>query len=389
MIEEHKNSRIYELDALRAFGFLFVVAQHVFGGFAHRPEIDTGQALILSLIYVIAKPAVPIFMVLLGLNLFLYSKYKKPDFKEFYKKKIKKLFIPYIIWSVMIIILDGEYEKFNHIIGNIITGNTQYHLWYMGMLMRVILFFPLIWVFFNDMYARSKLTRRVLFALFVVAFWAINNSNDAITVSVTNFIFDHPSKLQERFIGISPILWSLYLVIGVKIAYEYDEFIALIDKLKWYVIGVYPLLLAYNYYDEVKSRIGVQESDLVKDVIGYSHSALKVAFMVISILVFYIVSSYVYSSLPKAYKALQHISNYSYAGYLVHAYLLQVAAAPIIRYGMPCSIPLDIAIYVVTILLSIELIHIISYLPYSHLLTGSKRVILSLPGMILTKPIIK
>ncbi|HBP63459.1 MAG TPA: hypothetical protein DD730_04130 [Desulfosporosinus sp.] len=89
LIEEHKNSRIYELDALRAFGFLFVVAQHVFGGFAHRPEIDTGQALILSLIYVIAKPAVPIFMVLLGLNLFLYSKYKKPDFKEFYKKKIK------------------------------------------------------------------------------------------------------------------------------------------------------------------------------------------------------------------------------------------------------------------------------------------------------------
>ena len=377
MIKEDNSSRIYELDALRAFAFLFVVAQHLFGGFAWRDGVDPVQSFVLSFLFVIAKPAVSIFIVLVGINLFLYSKHKRPDFKEFYKKKVKRLFIPYIIWCVFLIILSGNYGKLTNILGILVTGSGDYHLWYMGMLIRVILFFPLIWFVFNYVYSRGKLTRNILFAMFVVAFWAVSKNKDVITQSFIDFIFNHPSNLQAIFVQISPVFWSLYFVIGVKIAYEYADFKAFIDKTKWYWLVAYPFLLAYNYYDEIKSKIGIQESDLVQIVISYSHTILSIAFMVISILVFYIASSYIYSNLPKAYAVLRHISRYSYAGYLVHAYILAIAVAPIAYFGMPYSLPLDIAIYLAAIFLSIELTHIISYFPHSHLLTGLKRADLS------------
>ena len=48
MIKDPKSLRICELDALRAFGFLFVVAQHLFGGFAWRDGVDLVQSFVLE-----------------------------------------------------------------------------------------------------------------------------------------------------------------------------------------------------------------------------------------------------------------------------------------------------------------------------------------------------
>ena len=377
MIKDYKNSRIYELDALRAFAFLFVVAQHLFGGFAWRDAVDPAQSLVLSLMYVIAKPAVPIFLVLVGINLFLHSKDKKPDFKEFYKKKFTRLFIPYILWCIVFIALSGQYRGLANLLGVLVTGSGNYHLWYMGMLIRVILYFPLIWFIFNYVYSRSEATRNILFLLFVVVFWVVSVNKDLITNSFISLIFNRPSNLQAIFVQLSPVFYSLYLVIGIKIAYRYAGFKGFISKTKWYWLGAYPILLAYNYYHEIKSKLGIQESDIIQSAISYTHTILSIAFMVTSIIVFYIMSSYICSNLPKVLGILQHISKYSYAGYLVHANMLAIAVAPIAYFGMPYSLPLDIAIYIFSIFLSIELTHMISYLPYSHLLTGLKRADLS------------
>jgi len=369
-----KHSRIHELDVLRAFGFLFVVAQHLFGGFAWRAEVGTIQSLILSLIYVIAKPAVPIFLVLVGLTLFLYTKDQKPRFIEFYKKKFKNIMIPYILWSILIIIFNGDFQKFSNIIGILMTGSASYHLWYMGVLIRVFLFFPLMWFIFNYGYSRDKTTRNILFALFVVVSWYFIKNEGVITTNIANFLFNNPSELKKKFVSISPIFWSLYLVIGMRVAYEYDDFKAFIEKRKWQLLGAYPFLLAYNYYDEIKDKIGIQESDLVQSMISYSHSVLSIAFMVLSILVFYIISKGIYDKLPRLYSVLRHIAKYSYVGYLIHTCVLSLAAMPILTYGMPYSLPLDSAIYFVTIFFSIEIPHMLGYLPYSYLLTGAPQL---------------
>lgn len=368
-----KTPRINELDALRAFAFLFVVAQHIFGGFAWREAVDPNQSLVLSFLYVIAKPAVPIFLTLLGITLFLSCKNRKPDFKEFYKKKFIGIFIPYVIWSIVIIIYNENYEKFSNILGVLVTGDAGYHLWYMGMLERIFLFFPLLWLITNRIYSLGKAWRGILFTLFVIAYWMLNNNDPIVTNSIAHFIFGTPSYFEEKFISISPILWCLYLVIGIRIAFEYENFVSFIEKRKVLILGIYPLLLAYNYYDEIKYKIGIKESDLVHSLVNYSHHVLYISFMVSSIIVFYLVSRYIYCNSPRAFKLFRHIAKYSYMGYLIHTCVIAKAASPIIVDGRPYSLPLDIAIYLVTIFFSIEIPHLISYLPYSKFLTGSKR----------------
>lgn len=79
-----KNLRINDLEVLRAFAFIFVVAQHIFGGLAWHEGLNDYTSLLFSLIYVIAKPAVPMFLVLVGITLFISSKNKKPNFLKFY-----------------------------------------------------------------------------------------------------------------------------------------------------------------------------------------------------------------------------------------------------------------------------------------------------------------
>lgn len=372
-----KTPRINEFDALRAFAFLFVVAQHLFGGFAWREAVDPNQSLVLSFINIIAKPAVPIFLTLLGITLFLSYKNKKPDFKEFYKKKSFSILIPYFIWSMVLIIYNENYDKFSHLLGVLITGDAGYHLWYMGMLVRILLLFPLLWLAFSRIYSLNKSVRSILFILFVIAYWLLNKNNGLVTDGIAHLLFGNPSYLQDKFISISPILWSIYLVIGIRIAWEYENFVYFIEKRKILILGVYPFLLAYNYYDEIKNKIGIQESELVHSLVNYSHHALYISFMVISILVFYIVSRYICYNLLTMFKVLRHISNHSYVGYLIHTCVIAKVASPIIVDGMPYSLPLDIAIYFAAIFFSIEISHLISYLPFANYLTGSKRNTLS------------
>ena len=94
-----------------------------------------------------AEIATPLFTCLTGVAL-LYTYYDKFDIKTFYIKKLKFLVLPFVFWSVFIIIFKNKPIDKN-ILLTIFTGNAQYHLWYMGMILRIYLYFPIILIFFK------------------------------------------------------------------------------------------------------------------------------------------------------------------------------------------------------------------------------------------------
>jgi len=374
------KSRIYELDVLRAFGFLFVVAQHLFGGFARRQGMGIDQSLVLSLLFVVAKPAVPVFLVLVGVTLFLSNKDKVPNFKDFYAKKLKSVIIPYIFWAVIVTVLAGNSAKLSSIssaLGTLISGSGDYHLWYMGTLIRIFLFFPFIWFVFNYVYKQGKLARNIFYMLFVVAYSFLNSNNNVIAAAIY-LLFDNPSELQKKFVTLSPLFWSLYLVLGIKIAYEYASFVSFLVKRKLYIITSYPFLLAFAFYEEVGAKLGVHESQPVKDILNYPRHILYALFVIVTILVLYIVGASVYKSFPKIYSVLRHIADYSYIGYLIHTSVLTFVVVKTLSYGMSYSLPLEAAIYIVIVALSIEIPHLLSYIPYSYYVLGKKTRFLTL-----------
>lgn len=70
----------------------------------------------------------------------------KDDYKitTFYKKRINKLLIPYLIWSVIYISIDFKAEGFSlsEIIFKLLTGDGYYHLWFFFLIFQLYFLFP-------------------------------------------------------------------------------------------------------------------------------------------------------------------------------------------------------------------------------------------------------
>jgi peptidoglycan/LPS O-acetylase OafA/YrhL len=67
--------RLKELDILRAIAYIFVVEQHVMGGYSNVKGISYFYYEIFKFFYTLAKPAVSIFLCISSISLFyVYSK---------------------------------------------------------------------------------------------------------------------------------------------------------------------------------------------------------------------------------------------------------------------------------------------------------------------------
>ena len=143
-----KQERLREIDILRAIAFIFVVVQHTLGGYSNIEGIPYNSFIIMKIIYIMATPAVPIFLFISAVALF-YAHSKKLDLKKYYLKRVKYILVPYIIWSAINMIELGNEDRFKDFIIEVIGGNGAFHLWYMGMVIRIFLFFPII-LFYNS-----------------------------------------------------------------------------------------------------------------------------------------------------------------------------------------------------------------------------------------------
>ena len=136
-----RKERIIELELIRAIAFIFILLQHTIGGYAISPDAPFNDALILRLIYSLSKSAIPIFIFVSAVSLF-YNYSEGIDIWKFYKKRIVTIFLPYACCTFIYIFIFGY--KVNNIIISLIDGNTVFHLWYIGTIMRIYLFFPLV-----------------------------------------------------------------------------------------------------------------------------------------------------------------------------------------------------------------------------------------------------
>lgn len=63
------------------------------------------------------------------------------DIKTYYSKRIECVFIPYVVWSTIYMMLDKKYLSLNEFVMCIFTGDSYFHMCYMGMFIRISLYF--------------------------------------------------------------------------------------------------------------------------------------------------------------------------------------------------------------------------------------------------------
>ncbi|HVJ49918.1 acyltransferase [Desulfitobacterium sp.] len=363
------KQHIREIDVLRVIGFIFVVAQHVFGGFAWREGASFSDSLVLSFFYVLAKPAVPIFVTIAAMMM-IYTHAEPVNWVQFYKKRLLYIVIPYVIWTVFNIWDAKQYgiASFSDLPGQLLAGTGRYHLWYMSMMIRSYLYFPLILFLMKKISPRGRFFKAGLLLSFSL-FYVILLKNNNLTEWVGQLLFVQPTDNEQKFLARTPLLWSIYIVIGVYLISGYSQFKAWLNRYRKQILLAYIPLLFYNYYAEISTHIPGHAVST-----GYLYNLLFVLFMVCSILVFYDLAYQVSRKESKLYLKLKEVSNYSFAAYLAHVIVLQAVYKYITQFfSLESFLVTGVILFILTIVITFKLMELLSLLPFSEYLLGTKK----------------
>ena len=353
-----KQERLREIDILRAIAFIFVVVQHTLGGYSNIEGIPYSSFTVMKLMYVMAKTAVPIFLFISAIALF-YVHSKKFNCKNYYLKRVKYVFIPYIIWSAINMVGLGNEAKFGDFIMQVISGNGAFHLWYMGMVLRVFLIFPIILWIAKRIHLMNVKIRTGIFILLVYVYYLTSKFQNVISDNVGIFIFGTPTEMQQRIINISAVFWYLYFLLGIYFALNYQYIKKKLIQYRVVIFISYGLSFIYSYLNEIEKVEFIRVIYLLN--------------MALSILVFYLVSVML-AEKNKVYRILKFIGDYSFGAYMAHIMVVNFMANEImIELNTRNYLVVGILTLIITSLVTPALIKLMSYIPYSEYITGAKR----------------
>lgn len=130
---------------------------------------------------------VPIFFMLSGA---LLLGNEKEDINTFYKKRLNKILIPTIFWSLFFLIYLHLYENFSlfNMIGAFLKGKPFYHLWFMFAILGLYVFTPYIRI------VVQKLEQKELKLLLILL-----------------FIFSMGDNFLSQFLEVSTTLFSSFV----------------------------------------------------------------------------------------------------------------------------------------------------------------------------------
>jgi len=352
------RERLIEVDALRALAFIFVVVQHTIGGFSNIEGIPYSSYIIMKMMYIMAKPAVPIFLFISALVL-VYAYKDKLDLKKYYTKRVKFIFIPYIIWSAASMYKLGHEERFANFFLQLIGGNAEYHFWYMGMVIRMFIYFPLILWAAKKIHAMNIKIRIAVFLLLVYLYYYISGYQGMIVQSAAALIFGTPDELEVKILNISLLFWYLYFMFGVYMALNYRYIKAKLLQYKAAVFICYGISYAYAVLFEIHMLPFIRPMYLMH--------------VVMSIAAFYLVSIMI-AGKRTVFRPLKFIGDYSFAAYMAHVIVLQHYANEILlQYHTVNYLIFGIVLLFITATGTPIIIKLFSYLPYSEYVTGTRR----------------
>ena len=357
-----------EIEVMRIIGFLMVVDQHILGGYAQRLEASYSDSMVLYFLHLLGRPAVPMFIAITGFTLF-YRYYNKMNIKEFYKKRLVTILIPYLFWSFASIVIFREDSMLKELIPILMTGLSSYHLWYMAMSIRLYIWFPVVLALVSWIIKKKATVQRLAFALSCIAYLIILKEIGPLTDGIASFFFGTPSFLEKRFIGYSPIFYSIYLICGIVVCLKYERFKELVLKHSKKIIVAYIPLVIYMYYTQICNALPERFPR-----INYEH-ALYILYMLQTTVVVYIISLKIIKKAGKLKNTILDLGALSYGAYLVHVIVLQ-HVAPQFRRWVPIESYLisGIIIFIITSVLSYAMCYLIRLTPLSEYIIGVRSV---------------
>jgi len=329
------------LDNSRIIAILAVVFLHVSAGVVTESVIGTESWWVGNLYDSLVRWCVPVFVMISGAV--LLDPDKRENLKTFYIKRLSKIFIPILFWSIFFLLwsmfngfVKAERLSLTDFAQRLMSGRPHYHMWFLYMIIPLYLFTP----FFRKVLAnstRSEIATLVIMAMFISVLNAMGNK-----------IYSQESKLFTNwFLSYIPFFFLGYLIRTDEC--NHSKFIL------WIVFVVSFILTAVGCY-VVASRKSL-------DAGLYFYNYLSITVVPMSVSVMYLLKSW---TLPIGNVALtRKLSLLTLGVYLIHPVILEtiqhLGYGPLIFYPA-ISIPLITIIVFCLSLICAWLIYKIRYL---------------------------
>jgi len=365
-MEQTKRGTIEEINYLRAFGVLAVIAIHTTGYFT---EVNDLNLLVILNLWtdVFSQFAVPLFILISG---FLLAKKYRGNFSisRFYSKRIRSIIPQFLIFSVL-------YTAFNNwatmknsplsanltlIFNHIWQSDASYHLWFFAIIIQLYIFYPIIIKVYDLFKNENKAELMISLMLMTQILWLVGTHIryfPAIQVhhfmaylfyfGVGIYTCDHFEQLKKNsdrqrltpfFLTTSLALTigsSFLIIVGLSLGYRYY------DIPTYFFIGpefVYPILriITFLFLFNLADKLVRKRSILAKIV--------------------------------------NKIGEYSFGMYLIHIFFNQYTITLLRNYNVDYNnwrfYPI---VFAVTVIFSYLAVRLISYLPFSYYIIGHRK----------------
>ncbi|MBC2726386.1 acyltransferase [Desulfosporosinus sp.] len=356
-----KPGKIEEINYLRGFGVLAVIAIHTTGYFTVIKEFNS---LVLLTLWtdVFSQFAVPLFILISG---FVLARNYRNDFPliDFYKKRIRSIIPQYLLFSVLYTAFNNWAAmkasslstNFKLLLKNIWHADASYHLWFFLLIIVFYLLYPIIIRLYTLFKQRDRAEQFLALLLILQTLFMVSLHTPYLAGTRVNFIgflfyfglgiytADHYKQLKEGFKRQTSILFtmsmaltlgsSFFIIIGLTTGYRYNT------TPDYFFIGselVYPM------------------------------------FRVVTFLLLYNVARYLLEKKKSVLaKVMNKIGQYSFGIYLIHIFFNQSAIKLLKDYqiGFDDWVFYPI-VYLVTVVLSYLSVRVISFMPFSYYIIG-------------------
>jgi surface polysaccharide O-acyltransferase-like enzyme len=345
------QTHIIWFDLLRIIAFTMVVIVHAsssyFFNFQNSSEHFWG-----NLFGSATRACVPLFVVLSG-ALLLPMKLSTTDFV---KRRLSRVFFPFVIWSVIYVLLTYFIEKgsIKGLLTNLAKLPFQYsdgglHLWYLYVLLGLYLIIP------------------------IISPWIITASKRDVSIFLGIWFFSMLVPMLRKVIP---------LPFGEAPWNSFGSFYYFSGYIGYLVLGYY--LFNHLEWSRIKSigiGLALFAAGAIFTIVGqqyvYTHSggfnfqiwsynSINVALMVIGV-VLAIKNMQVRNTIAE--RLIIELSNYSFGIFLVHYFIVYRIHEIIYPLGLSAAITIPVNT-VVTIIISYGIVKVISFLPGKKYIIG-------------------
>lgn len=199
------SNRVVYFDYLRIIAAISVVFLHVSAQKWYSTDVNTQAWFVMNAYNGLQRWNVPVFVMISGALVLG----KEISLKQLYSKKIIRMIIVFIFWSLLYACWDlfsnNDYN-IKHFIREVVFGH--YHLWFMYMLVGLYMIVPLLSIIVKN----KRLTKYFLVLALVFAFTlpGLNDIMEQIVPNLSEALTTVLSKMQLNFV----LGFSGYFVLG-------------------------------------------------------------------------------------------------------------------------------------------------------------------------------